>query len=79
VTVPISIAELARRFGVSRPQVMRVLDKAVEASLVKRSAPDGLQITVLPRLRAVIQDFYVTAFLLCDYYLQTALEQVRRG
>ncbi len=79
VTVRISIAELARRFGVSRPQVVRVLDNAVEASLVHRSAPDGLEITVLPRLRSVTEDFYVTAFLLCDYYMQTALAQVGRG
>jgi hypothetical protein len=77
-TVRISIAELARRFGVSRPQVVRVLDKGVEASLVERSMADGLQITVLPRLRNVTQDFYVTAFLLCDYYMQIALDQVGR-
>jgi len=79
VIVRISIAELARRFGVSRPQVVRVLDKAVEASLVDRSAPDGLEITVLPHLRSVTEDFYVTAFLLCDYYMQIALAQVGRG
>ncbi len=79
VTVRISIAELARRFGVSRPQVVRVLDKAVEASLVGRSTPDGLEITVLPQLRSVTEDFYVTAFLLCDYYMQMALAQVGRG
>jgi len=79
VAVRVSIAELARRFGVSRPQVVRVLDKAVEASLVVRSAPDGLEITVLPHLRSLTQDFYVTAFLLCDYYMQIALDQVGRG
>ncbi len=65
--VRISIAELARRFGVSRPQVVRVLNKAVEASPVERSGPDGQHITVLPRLRSVTQDFYVSAFLLCDH------------
>jgi AraC-like DNA-binding protein len=48
-TVRISIAELARRFGVSRPQVARVLDEAVEAHFVERSGPDRL--TVPPRLR----------------------------
>ena len=79
VTVRISIAELARRFGVSRPQVVRVLDKAVEASLVGRSAPDGLEITALPQLRSMTEDFYVTALLLCDYYMQIALAQVGRG
>src|SRR5262249_34848938 len=76
--VPVSIAELARRFGVSRPQVVRVLDRAVEASLITRAAPDGLTITVLPRLRSVTEEFYVTAFLLCDYYMQVALHQVGR-
>jgi hypothetical protein len=79
VTVRISIAELARRFGVSRPQVVRVLDEAAKASLVHRSAPDGLEVTVLPRLRSVTEDFYVTAFLLCDHYMQMALAQTGRG
>jgi AraC-like DNA-binding protein len=79
VTVRISIAELARRFGVSRPQVMRVLDKAVEVSLVERSAAAALEVTVLPRLRSVTEDFYVTAFLLCDYSMQAALAQISRG
>jgi hypothetical protein len=74
-TVRISIAELARRFGVSRPQVARVLDEAVEAHFVERSGPDRL--TVLPRLRSVSHDFYVTAFLLCDHYMQMALDQSR--
>jgi hypothetical protein len=74
--VQISIAELARRFGVSRPQVVRVLNKAIEASLVERSGPGSQHITVLPRLRSVTQDFYVSAFLLCDYYMQIALDQV---
>jgi hypothetical protein len=79
VTVRISIAELARRFLVSRPQVVRVLEMAVEASLVERSGPDGLQITVLPRLRSATQDFYIFAFLLCDHYMEIALDQVGRG
>jgi hypothetical protein len=81
-TVRISIAEFARRFGVSRPQVARALDEAAELSFVERSGPDDLQITVLPRLRSATQDFYVSAFLLCDYYLQIALDQsrpLRRG
>jgi hypothetical protein len=74
--VRISIAEFARRFGVSRPQVVRVLDKAVEASLIERSGADGLEIMVLPCLRSVTEDFYVTAFLLCDHYMQMALDQL---
>jgi len=76
--VRISIAEFGRRFGVSRPQVVRVLDNAVDASLIERSGRDGLEIMVLPRLRRVTEDFYVTAFLLCDHYLQRALDQVGR-
>src|SRR5262249_11736592 len=78
VTVRISIAELARRFGVSRPQVLRVLDEAVAAALVERSGLDGLQIAVLPRLQGIIEDAYVTVFLLCDHYMQVALNQVGR-
>jgi hypothetical protein len=77
--VRISIAEFGRRFGVSRPQVVRVLDKAVDASFIERSGRDGLEIMVLPHLRSVTEDFYVTAFLLCDHYLQMALDQVGRA
>ena len=62
--VRISIAEFGRRFGVSRPQVVRVLDKAVDAALIERSGQDGLEIMVLPGLRSVTEDFCVTAFLL---------------
>jgi hypothetical protein len=74
--VRISIAEFGRRFGVSRPQVVRVLDNAVDASLIERSGRNGLEVVVLPRLRSVTEDFCVTAFLLCDHYLQMALDQV---
>ena len=74
-TVHISMAELARRFGVSRPQVARVLDEAAEAGFVERSGADSL--TVLPCLRSVSHDFYVTAFLLCDHYMRVALNQNR--
>ena len=76
--VRIAIAEFGRHFGVSRPQVVRVLEKAVDASLIERSGRNGLEIMVLPLLRSVTEDFYVTAFLLCDHYLQMALDQVGR-
>jgi hypothetical protein len=52
---------------------------AAEASLVERSGPGSLQIAVLPRLRSVTQDFYVSAFLLWDYYMQIALDRVARA
>ena len=77
--VRISIAELGRRFGVSCPRVVRVLDEAADASLIERSGRDGLEIKVLPHLRSVTEDFYVSAFLLCDHYLLMALDQLNRA
>jgi hypothetical protein len=64
------LASLARKWGGCW--------KAVDASLIERSGRDGLQITVLPRLRSVTENFYVTPFLLC-HYLQMALNRVGRG
>lgn len=74
VPVRITVADLARRFAVSRPQVLRLLDDAVDAGLIERSGPDGLPITVLPQLSQSAQNLYAVVFPLCDYYMRRALE-----
>jgi len=69
-----------RRFAVSRPQVVRVLDEAVEAGLVERSGPDGLQITVLPRLRKRDRGLLCQRIpALRPLHCRVALDQVDRG
>jgi hypothetical protein len=79
VAVRISIAELARRFAVSRAQVLRVLDDAVAGALIERSEADDLQITVLPRLRSATDAFYVTAFSLGAHYMRMTKADVGGG
>jgi len=77
--VRISIAELAMRFAVSRAQVLRVLDDAVEAALIERSGEDGSQITVRSRLAAATRNFYAFAFSLCNHYVDVAMDELGRG
>jgi hypothetical protein len=71
--VRISIATLARRFAVSRSQVSRILDAAVDARLLERS--DAKHMRALPRLRNTTNAFYVTAFSLCSHYLRVAMDE----
>jgi DNA-binding MarR family transcriptional regulator len=76
--VPIAISELARRFAVSRAQVLRLLDDAVEAGLIERSGPHRPYITVLPRLSDASRNLFAVIFALCDYYMRTAMDDVGR-
>jgi hypothetical protein len=77
--VPVSIAVLARRFGVSRTQVLRILDDAVAVSFLERRGGDGLMVSVLPPLVDAMANFYVTAFSLSDHYMRRALDAAARG
>jgi DNA-binding MarR family transcriptional regulator len=74
--VRISVADLARRFAVSRAQVLRLLDDAVAAGLIERSGADRQHITVLPRLSDAGRNLFAVIFALCDHYLHTAMNEV---
>jgi hypothetical protein len=61
--VPVSISALARRFGVSRPHVLKLLRDAEQDGFIRRVGTSGEQVVLLPRLREATQDFFATVFL----------------
>jgi AraC-like DNA-binding protein len=81
--VRISISELARRFSVSRPHVLRLLRDAAAEGLVARSgaAQDGIQdaITILPPLSRALRDGVAIFFLLFAQCARAAIADVGAG
>lgn len=73
----ISIAALARRFGVSRPHVLKLLRDAEALGFVARGGANGEQILVQPALAEAIQDFIATVFLFLARCVGNALKQAR--
>ncbi len=59
--VDLSIADLSRRYGVSRAHIIRLLREAEEAELIRR---DGNRLTVTLRCREAAADFNATMMLL---------------
>lgn len=54
--IPVSIAELARRFAVSRIHIKRMFDEAAEAGLISRDASGA--ITLEPPMRDYVRQHY---------------------
>lgn len=73
----VSIAALARRFGVSRPHVLKLLRDAEALGFVVRGGANGEQILVQPALADAILDFIATVFLFLAQCVRTALEDTR--
>jgi hypothetical protein len=61
--VPVSISALSRRFGVSRPHVLKLLRDAAEEGLIERTGRDGDHILMCPRLIEASQKFFATLYL----------------
>jgi DNA-binding MarR family transcriptional regulator len=59
--VRISIAALARRFGVSRPHVLKLIRDAAELGLIERR--EGEHILMRPTLAEGAQNFFATVYL----------------
>jgi hypothetical protein len=81
--VRISISELARRFSVSRPHVLRLLRDAAAEGLVARSGAgqDGIKdaITILPPLSRALRDGVAIFFLLFAQCARAAIADVSVG
>lgn len=74
--VPVSISALARRFGVSRPHVLKLLRDAEALGFLKRSG-DSEQILILPSLLDAMQDFIASMFLFLGQCVRTSLQEIR--
>jgi DNA-binding MarR family transcriptional regulator len=68
---PISISELARRFGVSRVHVSKMLRDAATDGLIARAGANGEEITLTPALAGALSVFYANALL---YFFDSARE-----
>ena len=74
--VPVSVASLARRFGVSRPHVLKLLRDAAEEGLLARSDADG-RIAILPPLADAAQALFAAMFLFYADCTREALERMQ--
>jgi DNA-binding GntR family transcriptional regulator len=74
--VPLSASALARRFGVSRAHVRRLLQDAESRGLLERL--DGDRIRILPRLAQALSDFMAAYFLVTADCAQSALADLGR-
>jgi hypothetical protein len=59
--VRVSIAALSRRFGVSRPHVLKLIRDAAQAGLIERT--EGEHILIRPALAEGAQSFFATVYL----------------
>jgi hypothetical protein len=61
--VPISVSALARRFGVSRPHVVKLVRDAADAGLIGRVGDDGDQLVIKPALADALLEFFAGMYL----------------
>jgi DNA-binding MarR family transcriptional regulator len=73
--VSVSISSLARRFGVSRVHVRKLLRDAEMANLIARSAGRDDQIVVQPRLREAGLNFIASMFLFVAHCIDRAIAE----
>jgi len=77
--VPVSIAETARRFGVSRTHVLRLLREAEAAGLLSRSGARGDAIVLHPRVIGSAMNFFAVIFLYLNSAARAALAEFEAG
>jgi hypothetical protein len=61
--VPISVSALARRFSVSRPHVLKLLNDAAAEGFIERIGAMGERVVILPRLSEASCNFFATMYL----------------
>jgi DNA-binding MarR family transcriptional regulator len=73
--VAISISELSRRFGVSRPHVLKLLRDADAEGFIRIDPAEPQRIQVLPPLAEALQNFVATMLLIIAYCIRTSLNR----
>lgn len=74
--VSISISELSRRFGVSRPHVLKLLRDADSLGFLKRDG-DSDRLIVYPALIDTLREFFATLFLFLRQCIRASLKEIR--
>jgi DNA-binding MarR family transcriptional regulator len=72
-TVSISISALARRFGVSRAHIVKLLHDAESRGLLRRTGDEGESVVVLPPLTDAAERFFATVFVFFAHCAREAL------
>lgn len=75
--VAISISALSRRFGVSRPHVLKLLRDAEALGFLKRSG-EGEQIIIHQSLLDAMQDFFAMTFLFLRQCINVSLKDIHQ-
>jgi len=76
--VNVSISELARRFGVSRPHVRKLLNDAVAGGFLARAGDNGEAFLLLQPFHDAVEDTIATQFLLYTEFAGRALRKIGR-
>jgi hypothetical protein len=74
--VAISISELSRRFGVSRPHVLKLLRDADAEGFIRIDSAEPQRIQVLPPLVEAMSNFIATIQLITAYCIRTSLNRI---
>lgn len=74
--ISISVSELARRTGTSRPHVIKLVNDAVAQGLLRR---DGQEIVLLPRLTDAVYDFFAIGYLFLAHCAEGARGEPGQG
>jgi AraC-like DNA-binding protein len=77
--VAISISELARRFGVSRPHVLKLLRDADAEGFIRIDPAEPQRVQVLPPLAEAMLNFMATVQLIIAYCVRTSLNRIGRA
>jgi hypothetical protein len=75
--VPVSVSALARRFTVSRPHVLKLLNDATGEGFIERIGAMGERIVILPRLSEASCNFFATMYLFFAACAREALATVQ--
>jgi hypothetical protein len=76
--VAISISALAKRCGVSRPHIQKLLRDAAASGFIAVDPAEPQRVTVLPRLADAMQNFVASVLLFVAYMVRQALARVGR-
>lgn len=75
-SLPISISAISKRFGVSRPHVLKLLRDAAALGMIRFDTEEAQRIEVLPPLADGLQNFVAAVMVLIVHCVRTALARV---
>jgi hypothetical protein len=74
--VAVSISELSRRFGVSRPHVLKLLRDAAALGLIRIDNAESQRIQILPPLAGALQNLMAAVLVFLAHCIRTSLRRI---